>query len=201
MWEELYITPREEAVDRRFSKSLQDMRIETAKWYWWWLGSILAGVLALGLEVTGQMPIPQNSWLWLLFVGFIFAPIVTFHFMRVDRDKYLCLWDGRKVLMQKLRELEDLRAEGAALHIEGKRLKENEYPIWSSKLDDWVERCIDIATAIHPAEGGTVKTLGVFDPKLTIGTEPLNLEHQRDLLNIVRRLNILIEIRDRWSGC
>ncbi len=201
MWEELYITPREEAVDRRFSKSLQDMRTETAKWYWWWLGSILAGVLALGLEITGQMPIPQNSWLWLLLVGFIFAPIATFHFMRVDRDKYLFLWDGKKVLMQILRNLEDLRAEGAALHIEGKKLTESDYPTWKKRIDDWVDRCIDTAKAIHPAEGGAIETLGVFPPEQTLGTEPISIEHQNYIIYTVRRLKILIEIRDRWSGC
>lgn len=201
MWEGLYVTPRENVVDRRFLKSLLDMAKEARKWFWWWLGSILAGVLAHGLEITGQMPIPTNTWLNLILAGFVLAPIAAFHFMRVDRDRYHSLWGDKRILMQNLRTLEDLRKKGAALQIEGQEIEADGYDAWNSKLQDWTNRCKDIATAIHPAEGGAVETLGVFEPKLTIGTKPVNLDHQQDMLNLVRRLNVLIEIRDRWSGC
>jgi hypothetical protein len=70
---------------------------------------------------------------------------------------------------------------------------------WIKEVNDWTERTITTVSLLHPAEAGNVKTLGVFDVKLASGTRLINQLQTTTIRNFVRRMEILAEIRDRWT--
>ena len=170
---------------------------------WWlsvWVLLLLSGILTFGLTVANVRNFPTPVWVGLLLGGLVIAPGVAFHMVRVERDSFKHLWDDKEVIIRLLAELEDLRAEGARLHIEGRKAaKKQDIQAWGPQADLWYQTVLAKLGELHSAEAGNFRTLGVYTPRLLAGRQPLTIQHEKALENFVRRLDILGEIRDRWT--
>jgi len=170
---------------------------------WWfsvWVVVILAGIATLALTIAKVSQLPTSVWGTLIIIGFVIAPVIAFHFLRVERDTYFALWDDKAKIMNILGAIEKLRKEAAPLHIRGMCLSTiRTVNKWTKEVDDWTKRSIDTVKLLHPAEAGNLETLGVFNVDLAVGTKPFNAQHLSTIRNLVRRMTILAEIRDRWT--
>jgi hypothetical protein len=194
-------TARVSAIDRSAWTSVKALAELVGKW--WvsvWVLTILSGVVSFGLTVANIASIPTAVWAGLLTAGLVLGPSVAFHSLRIERDSYRALWDDGDVVIRLLRQLEKLRAEGARLQIEGRQVLKPQFDDWAGRVAAWRKRTIRKLTQLHPAEAGNFTTLGVFDAKLTAGTKIISDKHQTEMLNMVRRLEILADVRDRWTS-
>jgi len=169
---------------------------------WWfsvWILTIVAGIISFGLTVANISRVPTAVWVGLLALGLVLGPSVAFHSLRVERDRFKHLLDDREAVVEILEDLEKLRAEAAALQIEGKQISKKDFDDWKSRVEDWETRTKSKLAQLHPAEAGNFNTLGVYEPKLSSGTNIINDEHQTIILNLIRRIDILSDIRDRWT--
>lgn len=170
---------------------------------WWfsvWVLIILAGLVTFFLTISNIAKLPTPVWGSLLVLGVVLAPSVAFHFLRIERDIFNALWNDKDTIMAILDSIESLRNEAAPLQIRGKSLSTTRsVNKWIKEVDDWTERTINTVRLLHPAEAGNVKTLGVFEVVLAYGTRPLNDKHLSAIRNLVRRMAILAEIRNRWT--
>lgn len=188
-------------VDRSAWRSLVVFAEIAGKWWVsFWILALLSGTVSFSLTVTNIRQFSPSVWITLLILGLVVVPIVSFHFLRVERDKFKKLWDDKDHIISILSELEDFRAKAAKLQIEGMRFPgEKELDDWLQRVEDWRKSTHEKIYMLHPAEAGNFTTLGLFTPELATGTEILNPKHQQALLNLVRRIHILGEIRDRWT--
>jgi len=196
-----YKQRRISGVDHSPGRSfLEFIKISGKWWFSVWVLIVLAGLVALGLTIADASQLPATVWISLFAVGFLLAPIVAFHFVRVERDTYYALWHDKETLINVLASMEELRKEAAPLHIRGKSLSTTRsVNKWIKEVDDWTERAINIVKLLHPAEAGNLKTLGVFQVEVAAGTKPFNSKHASTIRNLVRRMAILADIRDRWT--
>src|SRR5260221_3180185 len=147
-------------------------------WFSFWIAVILAGVVTLTLTIANISQLPASVWGSLFILGIVIAPIISFHFLRVERDVFYALWDDKVKILNILETIENLRKEAAPLHIRGKDLNTiRKVNKWIKEVNDWTERSINIVKLLHPAEAGNLQTLGVFDVKLAAGTKPFNARH------------------------
>jgi len=196
-----YRTVRLASLDRSVWRSLQGFAETVGKWWLSvWILIVLSGIVAFGLTVANVKNFPTPLWVGLLLAGLVVAPAVAFHQIRVERDSFKQLWDDKQAIIGILAELEDLRAEAARLNIEGmKSLKKERIEAWRTKARGWYDTVFAKLNELHPAEAGNFRTLGVYTPRAVAGAHALTAQHQKDLENFVRRLDILGEIRDRWT--
>jgi len=171
---------------------------------WWlltWVISILGGLISLAFTIARVAEVPPGFWGFLLALGVFIAPAVAFHFLRIERDEFNSLWGDKERVMQVLTQMEALRSEAAPLQIRGMRLDTmRSVNKWINEVDAWTARTRDTVALLHPAEAGNFKTLGVFKVTLAAGTKPFNAAHRSAIQNLVRRMQILGEIRDRWAA-
>jgi hypothetical protein len=170
---------------------------------WWfsaWVLTLLSGVVAFGLTVAKITNIDSSVWIALLVLGVIVAPMVAFHFLRVERDEYKALWDDKHHLIDLLENIEKARAVAVKLQIQGRKFSNQaELDAWIKKVNNWIRNTHEKVYLLHPAEAGNFNTLGLFPPELSFGTQIYNPQHQQTLLNLIRRIHILEEIRNRWT--
>ena len=76
---------------------------------------------------------------------------------------------------------------------------ERAFDYWFQRVDDWRKSIYDKLYKFNPAEAGKFNTLGVFSAQLAVGTRILNGKHQSALINLIRRMEILADIRDIWT--
>jgi hypothetical protein len=201
MNENSYITQRKNSVDKSPWRSVIIFFETSGKW---WFSvrvlTVLSGLVSFGLTAANIKQLDPLIWLGLLWLGLAVAPIVTFYILRIQRDIYKDLWDDKAHVIIILREIGALRAEAVELQIEGMRLfSQKLLKLWIEKIDDWRKRTNEKVYELHPAEAGNFTTLGIFPAVLAAGTKPMNAKHQSELMNLVRRLTILGEIRDQWT--
>ena len=191
---------RLERVDRNAWTSVKAFAATVGKWWFSvWVLTVLSGVVSFGLTVANIAQFPTGLWVGLLLAGLVLGPSVAFHSLRVEGDSFNHLWEDKEVVIAILEDLEALRAEAAKLQIEGRQLAKPELPDWLARVDQWTTRAKNKLAHLHPAEAGNFTTLGVYDPKLSAGTKIVSNDHQTALLNLIRRIDILAEIRDRWT--
>lgn len=187
-------------IDTSAWKSLRAFISLIGKWWFSvWILTILSGVVSFGLTVANVTQFPTYIWVGLLIIGLVLGPSVAFHSLRVERDSLRLLIDDKEVVLHILNDLEGLRSEAANLQVEGRQISKAEFEEWNSRVSDWMNRTRSKLAELHPAEAGNFNTLGVFDAKLSMGTKIVSNEQQTALLNLIRRLDILGEIRDRWT--
>jgi len=171
---------------------------------WWfsaWVVVVMAGLVALGLSIAQVSQLPSATWVLLLALGVVLAPTVAFHTLRIQRDEFKAMWDDKALVIDVLARLEQLRTEAAPLQIKGMTVRSSRsVSAWIKMVDDWTSRAIDTAGLLHPAEAGNIKTLGVFKVSLAAGSKPFNARHLTAIRNFVRRMQILADIRDRWTA-
>ena len=201
MAEDAYEELRTKYVDRSVWRSLRVFGEIAGKWWLsFWVLTLLGGIVSFGLTVANIGQFSSSIWISLLVVGLVFAPIVSFHFLRVERDRFNNLWDDKEHLISILTDLEDFRAKAVRLQNEGNRFADEEaLEKWIRSVDDWCTEAHEKVHLLHPAEAGNFNTLGLFTPELAAGTKVLNPRHQQTLLMLIRRIHILEEIRDRWT--
>jgi len=201
MNDQAYETPRIVNVDNSLWRSLYVFAEIAGKWWLSiWALTLLSGVISFGLTVANIQQFPTSIWVGLLAAGLIVAPIISFHHLRIQRDKFKDLWDDKHFIISVLSEVEELRSEAAKLQIEGKGIEEKyEVNDWVEKVSDWRKRAIDKLNMLHPAEAGNFTTLGIFDAELTHGAKLIDTQHQSELVNLIRRIRIMSDIRDRWT--
>jgi hypothetical protein len=103
--------------------------------------------------------------------------------------------------------MDDLRKQGAHLQILGIKLfgtnfdplTKKAFDAWKRNVEDWTKSIIETVSHLNPAEAGNITTLGVFNIKFTIKNNIFNIRYVSTLRNLARRMDILAEIRDRWS--
>jgi hypothetical protein len=196
-----YRERRTSGVDHSPWRSILELVKVAGKWWFFvWVLVVLAGLVALGLTIVHPAQVPTAVWVSLFVVGIVIAPMVAFHFVRVERDTFYALWHDKETLMNVLVAVEELRQEAAPLHIRGMRLATTRsVNKWIKEVDNWTERAVDTVQLLHPAEAGNLRTLGVFPVQLASATKPLNSNHRAAIQNLVRRMAILADIRDRWT--
>ena len=126
-------------VDRSIWRSLIIFTDIAGKWWLSvWILTLLSGIVSFGLTVSNIMQFSPSIWISLLILGLVIAPMVSFHFLRMERDKFKKLWDDKDHIISTLTELEDLRSKAAALQIEGMKLPGyKEFEGWITKVDHW----------------------------------------------------------------
>ena len=188
-------------VDRSVWRSLIIFSKIGGKWWFSvWILILLCGIVPFTLTVTNIKQFSPSFWLTLLIIGLFIAPIVSFHFLRIERDKFKKLWDDRDRIISILTELENFRAKAAALQIEGMNLpNDKELDDWITKVNNWRKSTHEKIYMLHPAEAGNFDTLGLFTVDLAKGTKLLNDKHNKALIKLIRRIHILEQIRDRWT--
>jgi hypothetical protein len=196
-----YIVQRAISVDTSLWKSFKVFFEISGKWWLSvWILTVLSGLVSFGLTIANVKQFDSSIWIGLLLLGLVVAPTFAFHVLRIQRDNYKNLWNDKEHIIHILSEIENLRTEGVELHINGMHLSSNtSLQEWIEKVDDWRKRTNEKVYELHPAEAGNFNTLGVFPAVLAAGTKPFNGKHQSELLNLVRRLTLLGEIRDRWT--
>ena len=191
---------RLDRVDRSAWTSVKSFAATVGKWWLSvWVLTVLSGVVSFGLTVANVAQFPSGLWVGLLLAGLVLGPSVAFHSLRVERDSFKHLWEDKEVVIRILDDLEDLRAEAAKQQVDGRQLAKPDFDEWNANVDDWTTRTKKRLSDLHPAEAGNFTTLGVYDPKLSAGTKIFSDDHQTALLNLIRRIDILAEIRDRWT--
>jgi hypothetical protein len=200
MDESLYKTKRISDVDRSpWHSFVVFFQIAGKWWFSVWVLVVLAGLVALSLTIAGVEKLPVSIWVSLLVLGLVLAPAVAFHFLRIERDTFNALWDDKDTIISALALIEGLRAKGAPLLKRGMNLDSAEaVPPWIKKVNDWTKRTIKTVRLLHPAEAGNVETLGFYRTDLPSGAY-LGPDHSLTLHCLARRMEILSEIRDRWT--
>lgn len=200
MQEDEYSTARLDNLDRSSWTSLKLFAQLAGRWWFSvWLLVLISGLVAFGLTATNTRNFPTPVWAGLLLTGLVLAPAVAFHHLRIDRDRFRLLWEDKATVAKTLTDLEALRADGAALQIRGRGVaKKESIEAWAIEANSWYERVLAKLGELHPAEAGKFRTLGIYTPRPVAGPEPLTARHGKLLQNLVRRLEILSEITDRW---
>jgi hypothetical protein len=169
---------------------------------WWlsiWVLVVLSGVVTLALTITNVNKLPTSIWGSLFGLGFILAPLVAFHFLRIECDNFKALWDDKDKIISLLKSVEDLRGEAVDLQVRGMNLESlPDVNHWIKDVDDWTKRTIKTVGLLHPAEAGNVSALGVFQVYPADGTHLLSQSHYNALTSLLRRVEILGELRERW---
>ncbi len=80
-----------------------------------------------------------------------------------------------------------------------KARKKDSINTWGTSANAWYDAVLAKLSELHPAEAGNFRTLGVYTPRAVAGAFATTAQHSKDLENFVRRLDILGEIRDRWT--
>lgn len=188
-------------VDRSIWRSLIIFTEIAGKWWLSvWILTLLSGIVSFGLTVSNIKQFSPSIWITLLILGLVVAPMVSFHHLRMERDKFKKLWDDKDHIISILNELENFRAEAAALQIEGMELpSDKEFDEWITKVEHWKKSTHEKIYMLHPAEAGNFNTLGLFTSELAAGTKILNPKHQKALEILIKRIHILEEIRGRWT--
>ncbi len=159
-----YIIHRATNADTSLGKTLKVFFEISGKWWFSvWLLTILSGIVSFGLTVANIAQFGTTIWVGLLLLGLAVAPVVAFHFLRIQRDTYQSLWDDKEHIIRILNEVETLRAEGVKIHIDGRQLSSNK-PVeqWIEKVDEWRKRTGEKVYELHPAEAGNFNTLGLI---------------------------------------
>ena len=174
-----YSDVRTTDVDRSPGRSLIVLGKIAGKWWFsFWILTLLGGLVSFSLTVANIKQFSPVVWGTLLIVGFVFAPIVASHYLRIQRDKFKAFWDDKEVIIKMLNQIEEARAEAAALQIEGMSFTDEEQLAqWIEKVNTWQSITYEKVYKLHPAEAGNFNTLGLFAEELARGTQLLNTEH------------------------
>jgi hypothetical protein len=192
---------RLERLDRTPWSSLKALAEIAGKWWLSvWVLTLLSGIISFGLTVANIATVPTGVWVGLLVAGLVLAPSIAFHTLRVQRDSCRAILDDKEVVKAVLQELETLRHEAAGLQVEGMSLPKPGFGEWVARVRDWRARTTTKLAELHPAEAGNFTTLGVYDVTFAKGTKIFSDQHEVELRNLIRRIDILGEIRDRWAA-
>jgi hypothetical protein len=196
-----YSDVRTAKVDRSLGRSFKIFFKVAGGWLFsFWVLTLLAGFGAFIVTVADIKQVDPAVWRTLLFMGLVLAPIAAFHRLRIQRDEFEALWDDKALIIDALNQIEEARAEAARLNIKGMVFGNDKQLLqWIEEVNNWRSETYEKVYQLHPAEAGNFNTLGLFDPMMPAGARLRNPTHQQQLLNLGRRINILGEIRDRWT--
>jgi hypothetical protein len=192
---------RTKHVDHSLWKSLLvGFEIAGKWWFSFWLLILLSGIITFVVSIANIKNIDSRVWIVLLVMGLFIAPVIACHKLRIERDKYKALWDDKNIIISILSDLEDLRKTATSLQIEGMKLtNQTQLDVWKIKVEQWTKETYEKVLTLHPADAGNFLTLGLFKGELAVGTQPFMIKNSQVLLNLIRRIHILEEIRDRWT--
>lgn len=196
-----YYNFRKEAVDKSVWKSMKVGLEIAGKWLFSiWILVILSGIIAFAVTIANISYVNPIIWIALIVVGLCLAPAITCHILRVQRDEFKALWDDKELLSSILLDMEVSRKKAVSMQIEGMKIKNSrELNIWTLKVQNWTQKTYKKVRLLHPAEAENFYTLGIFKPELASGTQPFMIKNSQELLNLIRRIHILEEIRNRWT--
>ena len=202
MVEHVYRGPRTVRVERGLRRSATEyVRVMGRGFVTVWVLIVLAGFVALYLLVTNTDIVSPRVWAGLFALGALLAPLYAVHAFRIQRDEFKELWDDKEHILTVLTELEERRAEAAALQIEGNGLRAaEEVPEWKARVEKWRETTRSSLYDLHPAEAGYFSTLGLCRPVTVVSEIPFHVttEQKNTLEHLRERMARLNEIRDRW---